>query len=320
MSTRALVTGGYGFVAQWAIKAMLERGWTVTAAVHGPPASAAVLSREERKVVEWRTVDVTSQAEIATAVDAARADVVVHLAAVSHIPDAARNPGYAYEVNAVGTVRLLAEVRRHRAAGTGDPVVLVIGSAEQYGRHEINAMPIHEGAEQRPLTLYAASKVAQEVAALQAYRSDGVRVVCTRSFSHSGVGHGPHFLLPSLVARALALSASGGVLQIGNGDTVRDFLHVQDVVAGYLSLATHGASGEVYNVCSAEGVSVRALAHRVLHRLGRSAEVSTDPSLSRPVDVPVQVGSNSKLQRATGWSPRRTRDDIIDDLIHAATR
>lgn len=320
MSTHALVTGGNGFVAQWAIRAMLERGWTVTVAAHGPPATVAVLSADERAAVTWQTADVTRQEELRRVLDAARADVVLHLAAVSHVPDAAQNPGYAYEVNAVGTVRLLAEVRRHRVAGTSDPVVLVVGSAEQYGRHEINEMPLHEQAEQRPLTLYAASKVAQEVAALQAYRSDGIRVVCTRSFSHSGIGHGPQFLLPSLVARALQLPATGGRLQIGNGDTVRDFLHVRDVVDAYLSLVQQGRAGEAYNVSSAEGTSVRSLAQRVLQRVGRSADIITEPALSRPVDVPMQVGSNSKLRRATGWAPRRTRDDIIDDLIHAATR
>lgn len=319
MTVRALVTGAHGFVAQWAVKAMLERGWTVTAAAHGAAAATAVLSDEERAAVTWRTADVTHQGEVGAALDVARADVVLHLAAVSHVPDAARDPGYAYEVNAVGTVRLLAEVRRHREEGISDPVVLVVGSAEQYGRHEINAMPLHEDAVQRPLTLYAASKVAQEVAALQAYRMSGVRVVCTRSFSHSGVGHGAHFLLPSLVTRAAALPPAGGRLQIGNGDTVRDFLHVRDVVDAYLALVTRGAAGEVYNVCSGEGTSVRALAQRVLHRLGRSAEISTDSALARPVDVPVQVGSNRKLRRATGWAPTRTRDDIIDDLIHAAT-
>ncbi|MEO7713021.1 MAG: GDP-mannose 4,6-dehydratase [Gemmatimonadaceae bacterium] len=320
MTTRALVTGGSGFVAQWAIKAMLERGWHVTGATHGVPPTSEVLTPSECDAVAWLPADVTRQAELATLVDASRADVVLHLAALSHVPDAARNPGYAYEVNTVGTVRLLAEVRRLRVAGTGDPIVLVVGSAEQYGRHEINSMPIHESAEQRPLTLYAASKVAQEVAALQAYRSDGVRVVCTRSFSHSGVGHGAQFLLPSLVTRALALPASGGVLQIGNGDTVRDFLHVRDVVEGYLSLCATGAEGEAYNVSSAEGVSVRALALRVLHRLNRTAEIVSADVHARSVDVPMQVGNNNKLRRATGWSPRLSRDDIIDDLIHAATR
>jgi GDP-4-dehydro-6-deoxy-D-mannose reductase len=319
VSTRALVTGGHGFVAQWAIRAMLARGWQVTSAAHGQAPVTPVLMPDERAGVSWLIADVTRQDELRTVVDSANADVVLHLAAVSHVPDAANDPGYAYEVNAVGTVRLLAELRRHRAEGRGDPVVLVVGSAEQYGRHEMNAMPLHEGAEQRPLTLYAASKVAQEVAALQAYRHDGLRVVCTRSFSHSGVGHGAQFLLPSLVARAVRLPPSGGALQIGNGDTVRDFLHVTDVVDAYLSLVQHGAAGEVYNVSSAEGTSVRSLAQRVLQRLGRTAEITADPALSRPVDVPVQVGNNSKLRRATGWAPRRSRDDIIDDLIHAAT-
>jgi GDP-4-dehydro-6-deoxy-D-mannose reductase len=320
VTTRALVTGANGFVAQWAIRAMVERGWAVTAGGVGAESSAGVLTAEQRAQVRWRTMDVTRQADVAEALDAAVPDVVLHLAAISHVPDALRNPGYAYEVNTVGTVRLLAEVRRQRIEGIADPVVLVIGSAEQYGRHELNRMPLHEETEQRPLTLYAASKVAQEVAALQAFRSDGVRVVCTRSFSHSGVGHHDTFLLPSLVRRALALPASGGTLTIGNGDTVRDFLHVTDVVSAYLALATHGSTGEAYNVCSGQGVSVRALASAVLSRVGKTADVVTEPAFARAVDVPVQIGSNEKLRRATGWTPRRGRDDIIDDLIHAATR
>ena len=320
MTTRALVTGGNGFVAQWAMRAMLERGWMVTAAGIGAAPVSQVLSDAERAQIGWREMDITRQGDVAATVDHALPDVVLHLAAVSHVPDAMANPGYAYEVNAVGTVRLLAEVRRHRAAGTADPMVLVVGSAEQYGRHELNEMPLHEDVEQRPLSLYAASKVAQEVAALQAFRSDGVRVVCTRSFNHSGTGHAPHFLLPSIVRRALALPKTGGTLQIGNGDTVRDFLHVADVVDAYLLLLERGATGEAYNVSSGEGTSVRGLAAAVLHRLDRAADISTDPALARPVDVPVLVGSNRKLRRATDWAPIRTRDDIIDDLIHAATR
>lgn len=319
MTIRALVTGGNGFVAQWAARAMLERGWTVTAAGIGDEPATPVLTADERAAVRWRSMDVTRQDELAVAMDETTPEVVLHLAAVSHVPDALRNPGRAYEVNTVGTVRLLAEVRRHRLAGTADPVVLVIGSAEQYGRHEINEMPLHEDAEQRPLTLYAASKVAQEVAALQSFRSDGVRVVCTRSFNHSGVGHDGRFLLPSLVARALELTDGAGTLAIGNGDTVRDFLHVRDAVEAYLALLERGAVGEAYNVCSGEGVSVRALAQAVLRRVGATAEVTMDPSFARPVDVPVLVGANAKLRRATGWNPRFTRDDIIDDLIHAAT-
>jgi GDP-4-dehydro-6-deoxy-D-mannose reductase len=320
VTTRALVTGGNGFVAQWAMRAMLQRDWHVTAAGIGERPTAPVLTEEERERIDWQPMDITTQRDIAAVMDRATPHVVLHLAAISHVLDALSKPGQAYQVNTVGTVRLLAEVRRHRVAGTADPVVLVVGSAEQYGRHADDEMPLHEEAEQRPLTVYAASKVAAEVAALQAFRSDGVRVVCTRSFNHSGVGHSANFLLPGLVARASGLPASGGTLPIGNGDTVRDYLHVTDVVDAYLALLERGAVGEAYNVCSGEGTSVRALAAAVLQRLGVSADIRPDPALTRPVDVPVLVGSNSKLRRVTGWAPRRSRDDIIDDLIHAATR
>jgi GDP-4-dehydro-6-deoxy-D-mannose reductase len=318
--TRALVTGGYGFVAQWVIRAMLDRGWVVTAAGLGEPASALVLDDARRAAVEWVEMDVTRQEDVARVVERATADVVVHLAAISHVPDAVRNPGLAYEVNTVGTVRLLTEISRLRLEGGPDPVVLVVGSAEQYGRHEAAEMPLGEDAEQRPLTLYAASKAAQEVACFQAVRGQALRVVCTRSFSHSGVGHDRRFLLPALVARAMALPRSGGQLTIGNGDTVRDFLHVEDVVAAYLALVDAGTPGEAYNVSSGEGITVRALAETVLQRVGVSADISSDPALTRLVDMPVQVGANVKLRRVTGWAPRRTREDIIDDLIHAATR
>lgn len=320
MTRRALVTGGHGFVAQWAIRAMLERGWSVTAAGIGSVTESAVLDAHQRASATWADMDVTQQSQVAEVLERAAPDVVLHLAAISHVLDARRNPAQAFEVNTVGAVRLLAEIARLRSTSSCDPVVLVVGSAEQYGRHDENEMPLSEEAAQRPLTHYAASKSSQEVAALQVWRSEGVRLLCTRTFSHSGVGQPSQFLLPALVARAVGLPPSGGRVAIGNGDTVRDFLHVSDVVEAYLALLELGAAGEVYNVCSGEGISVRALAESVLQRVGIPAEISTDPALSRPVDVPTQIGSNAKLRAATRWAPRHTREDIIDDLIHAATR
>jgi Nucleoside-diphosphate-sugar epimerases len=320
VTKRVLVTGGNGFVAQWAIRAMLGKGWSIVAAGIGQPPPDGILTDEERARVSWRATDMTRQADVNAAVDSANAEYVLHLAGVSHVLEAKASPAYAYEVNAVGAVRLLSELSRQRSAGRTDPTVVIVGSAEQYGRHELSDMPLHEDSELRPLTLYAASKVAQEVAALQAFRSEGVRVICTRSFNHSGVGHGPQFLLPSIVSRAVKLPPTGGTLSIGNGDTVRDYLHVNDVVAAYILLLERGAAGEAYNVCSGEGTSVRALVKAVLARLGISAEIASSAELARAIDVPVLVGSNNKLRRATGWAPSHTRNDIIDDLIHAATR
>lgn len=318
MTQRALVTGGGGFAAQWLERALLERGWEVSAAGLGVPPQTSVLVDAERRSVRWIEADVRRAADVAGALDATRPDAVFHLAGIAFVPAAAADPGETYEVNVVGAVRLLAAVGQRRQAGTLDPLLLVVGSGEQYGRHDAAELPLSEAAAQRPLSVYAASKAAQEVVALHAARAQGLRVVATRSFNHSGPGQASHFLLPALVARALEARADGRTsVAIGNREPIRDYLHAADVAAAYVALAERGVPGEVYNVCSGEGVAVGELASDVLQRVGVRADITTDPSLVRPVDLPALVGSPEKLQRTTGWAPRRTRADIIDDLIHA---
>lgn len=320
MSVRALVTGGGGFVGQWLARALLARGDAVWLAGLEPPTPAGVLTDEERASVRWLSVDVRRAEDLDRALDDSRPDLVFHLAGLSYVPDAQDAPARAWDVNVLGAVRLLSSIARRRGAGTIDPAVLVVGTAMQYGSHPAAEMPLTESAEQRPLTVYGATKAAQEVAALQAWRADGVRVICTRSFNHSGPGHGASFLLPALVSRALEIRRGGErTLRLG-ADAVRDYLHVKDVVDAYLLLAERGEPGEAYNVASGEGVSARELAADVLLRVGAAADISTDPALLRSADVPVLVGAWAKLHAATGWTPRRTRGEIIDDLVRFIQR
>ncbi|HKN67291.1 MAG TPA: GDP-mannose 4,6-dehydratase [Gemmatimonadaceae bacterium] len=320
MSTTALVTGGGGFVGQWLARGLLARGAAVVSvSLHSP--TPGILAADEVEAVEWRHGDVRDADIVRRTIEEKRPDVVFHLAGLSFVPEARQAPATAYEINVLGAVRLLAAIAAFKALGKLDPVVIVVGSATQYGRHDAGEMPLDETAEQRPQDVYAASKAAQEIASLQMCRAEGVRVICTRSFNHSGVGHAEHFLLPALVRRVLALrGASHPRLPMGNQQSVRDYLHVADVVEAYLRLADKGAPGEVYNVCSGEGVSAGELAREVLLRVGLNAEITIDPALVRGVDVPVLVGSPAKLARTTGWRPTHSRSDIIDDLIHAATR
>src|SRR5258707_12420124 len=133
------------------MRAMLQGGWSVTAAGIGQFA-APVLTDAESSAISWTTMDVTDQSQVRDTMNACRPDMVLHLAAISHVPDARANPGLAYEVNVVGSVRVLAEARRLRDEDAADPTVLVIGSAEQYGRHEITEMPLHGEWEHRPRT------------------------------------------------------------------------------------------------------------------------------------------------------------------------
>lgn len=316
---RALVTGATGFAGQWLSRDLLAAGWQVHgAAAHG--VDSDVLSSAEHGAVRWTTCDLRDPAAVPALLDEAKPDAIFHLAGISFVPAAADDPVTAFEVNVNVAVRLLDQVRRRRAAGTLDPAIVLIGSAEQYGRHAADEMPLSEHAEQRPTTVYAATKAAQEIAGLQEYRAYGVRVVMTRSFNHSGPGQIGEFLLPATVRRVLALKRAGSrELRVGNLSAVRDFLHVTDAVAAYRALAEKGAAGEVYNVCSGQGHSVADITALTLQRAGVEAELVTDASLLRPVDIPSLVGNPARIRAATGWAPRRALPDILDDLLNAAT-
>lgn len=317
---RVLVTGAAGFVGQWLLPALAAEGCEIVALATDPvPLSSAAGVPAAVANVAWLIGDLRDDAYVRHAVDVARADTVVHLAAISHLPTAAADPAMAWDINVTATARLLHEVQRQRERGAGDPTVLIIGSAEQYGRHDGPAAPLAESTPQAPRTVYAATKAAQELLALQQWRAHGLRVVVARSFNHSGAGQPPRFLLPALVRRAreLANAPAGTPMPIGNRTPIRDFLHVSDVVAAYISLCQQGTPGEAYNVASGTGYSVQDVLDRVLARAGSRAVPTEDPELVRPVDVPVLIGDPRKLQHATNWRATRSLDDIIDDLFHA---
>jgi GDP-4-dehydro-6-deoxy-D-mannose reductase len=281
------------------------------------PSTLAILSASEWQEVRWIRCDIRSDSDVNGLMADALPDLIVHLAGVSFVPTAEQAPTDAYEVNVLGAVRVASAASRLRASGKVDPLLLIVGSGAQYGAHPESEMPLTESAKQRPMNVYAATKAAQEIAVLQIGSASGLKVICARSFNHSGIGHDAAFLLPSLVKRTLDLPSTSGTLRIGN-DVVRDYLHVDDVVDAYLALADRGVPGEVYNVCSGVGESVRQLAGEVLSRAGANATIVSDSELQRPRDMPVLVGSPEKLKRATGWSPRKSYTDIIDDLLVAS--
>lgn len=315
---RALVTGAGGFVGQWLCRELVRHGWEVVgSSLVGAPAPG-VLSPEDHALVRWRRDDLLHAGAVREAVNDARPDAVFHLAGTAFVPAAGRDPALALDTNVGIAVRLLDVLEERRSAGVLDPVVLIVGSGEQYGRHDVSALPLPEEAECRPVTPYAASKAAQEIFALAAFRRSGVRVVCTRSFNHSGRGQSPDFVLPALVRRVRAAQRAGdATVPIGNTAVSRDFLHVHDVVRAYLALVTDGLAGEVYNVSSGTAVTIGDLAARVAALAGATVAFVPEPGLQRATDLPHLSGRNNRIRDDTGWSPRLGVDDIIRDLLAA---
>lgn len=314
---KVLVTGADGFVGRWLIRRLLDDGREVFGAVRpAMPQRDDGLSTTERDAVRWLPLELNDDASVRKCVDLPY-DAVVHLAAVSSGAEALRDPGTTWTVNAAGTARLahvLAEARRMNRA---DPVVLVVSTGEVYGRGEGHA-PRRETDAPAPCSPYAASKLGAEAAALEAWRRAGLRVVVARSFAHTGPGQDPRFVVPAFAQRLRFAKRIGApVVKVGNLEPVRDLLHVQDVVDAYVRLLSKGEPGDVYNVASGHGTSLEDLLFRMAELLEMRAIPEADPELMRPADIPHLVGDAAKLRAATGWSPRRSLDETLREVLDA---
>jgi len=243
-------------------------------------------------------------------------DAIVHLAAVASGSEARQDPGRAWVVNAAGTARLMDAAVSLRDLGGVDPLVLVVSSAEVYG--DGPATPRVESDPLVPQSPYAASKLAAEVAALEAWRRAGLRVMIARAFPHTGPGQSSLYVVPAFIQRLRAAKAADADrVATGNLEPVRDLLDVRDVVQAYVALLQHGVPGEAYNVSRGEGVTLRELFTRLAELVGVRVEPVTDPALMRSGDIRYLVGNAGKLKDATGWSPRITLEQTLREMVNA---
>lgn len=309
---RVLVTGADGFVGRYAIPSLLGRGHEVIAAYgrgEGPPAGRPAGDR-----IRWVALELTDPRSVRDAA-AARPDAVLHLAAVSSGTEARRDPVHAWEVNAVGTVRLLQALLETRGGGPG-PRTLVVSTGEVYGVGE--PRPRTESDPPAPVSPYAASKAAAEIAALEVWRRAGLPAIIARAFQHTGPGQPARFVVPDFVQRLREARRTGCArVRTGNLTPVRDLLDVRDVVEAYALLLESGAPGEIYNVARGEGVSLGQVFRRLAELAGVDAVPEPDPALRRSGDIPHLVGDPTKLRRATGWRPTRTLDLTLRDVVDA---
>ena len=289
---RALITGGKGFVGQWLAAHLKDCG-------------------DEVAVIDIET-DVADGAAVDRVMVDVAPDAVYHLAALTHVGESWENPSQVLRVNVLGTAELLAAARARSALAR----ILVVSSAEVYGVVTPEQLPLGEDTPTRPASPYAASKLAAEAVALQAWRGYGQSVMVVRPFNHIGPGQSPNFFVPALAKRIVEAKRSGATtLPVGTLSTRRDFTDVRDVVAAYRLLMEQGAGGEIYNVCSGRDVAMSEVAHQLLKLANVDVSFQTDPALVRPVDVPVLHGDASRLRAATGWRPRIPLATTLADVL-----
>ncbi len=242
-----------------------------------------------------------------------RPDYVFHLAAQSFVPASWTAPSETLVTNIAGETNLFEAVR---ALGL-DPVIQIACSSEQYGLVLPTEVPITEDNPLRPLSPYAVSKVAQDFLGYQYFQSYGMKVVRTRGFNHTGPRRGQVFVTSNFCSQVAAIEAGlqEPVIRVGNIDAIRDFTDVRDMVRAYWLAVTRARPGEVYNIASGTGITIRALLDKILALSSVEVKVEVDPSRLRPSDVEILIGDSSKFRADTGWEPRIPFDQTVSDLL-----
>jgi len=307
---RSLITGVGGFAGSHLADYLLAEG--DAAQVWGCDLSAERRSYLSPRV-QLMAADLRDPEAARRAIEAAQPERLYHLAGQAFVGDSWAHPWETIETNLRSQVNLLEAVL---ACGLR-PRILVVGSAEEYGRATVASDPIGEDRPLRPDSPYSLSKVAQDLLGLQYFLSYELPVIRVRPFNHIGPRQNRKFVAPAFASQIAAIEAGTQppVMKVGNLEARRDFTDVRDTVRAYALLLEHGQAGEVYNIGSSESRRIGDLLDILLSLARVAIRVEMDTGRLRPNDLPDLVCDASRLRAATGWQPRYALEQTLRDLL-----
>ncbi|MCX5727106.1 MAG: GDP-mannose 4,6-dehydratase [Candidatus Saganbacteria bacterium] len=308
---KALITGINGFVGSHLAEHLLDEGYSVSGTVL-PGTTLENIKGIENKV-DLIYSNICDFSSIREAISQSNPDQIYHLAAMASVADSFRNPISTFEVNVSGTINLLEAIRYHKL----DPVILLVGSAEIYGVVPEDKLPIREDYSLQPVNPYAVSKAAVDMMGFQYFKSYGMKIIRTRSFNHAGPRQLDGFVVPAF-AKQIAEIEKGKqepALKVGNLEAKRDFTDVRDVVRAYKLLVEKGRAGEAYNVCSGRVYSIRELLETLIRLSSKMIEIKLDKERSRPSDIKIIYGDNSKIKNKCNWQAITKMEDTLKNTL-----
>jgi len=302
---RVLLTGGAGFIGSHLAEALLRRGAQLTIVDNLDPFYDCAWKKANLEAVErvgtheFHALDICDTAQLSQIMASHRPEVVIHLAACVGVRPSIRQPKLYERVNLAGTVNLLELCRQFHVSR------FIFGSSSSvYGA--TSCVPFSEDqVELRPLSPYAATKLAGEMLAYTYAHLFGLQVICLRFFTVYCPRQRPDLA----IRKFTALLEAGKPLPIfGDGSSARDYTYVDDIVAGILAsldhefrLPSNNPPFEVFNLGNSHPVKLIELVELLENVTGRKATCEWRPP--QPGDSPVTWADTSKACRVLGYRP-----------------
>ncbi len=315
--TRALITGGAGFIGSHLSERLLRSGYQVT--IIDNLSTGQLRNIEQLSAApnfSYAIADIRNIPVIDRLVS--ECDVIFHLAAAVGVHNIMDQPINSIEVNIGGTEVILKTASRYRRR------VLIASTSEVYGKSP--HFPFREdddtvfGATGRSRWSYAASKAVDEFLAFAYHSEVGLPVTLFRLFNTVGPRQIGQYgmVLPRFAGWALA---NEPIQVYGDGQQQRCFANVYDVVAAIQGLAeSDQTSGQLYNIGSDEEISIMELAQRVRERADSASEIQLIPYAQAYQqagfeDFRRRVPSIAKIRAAIGWQPTTPLNETIDQIL-----
>jgi UDP-glucose 4-epimerase len=303
--TKALVTGGAGFIGSNLVEALLQRGDDVRVLDNYSTGRRANLAGLEVEVVEG---DLRSYERVHTAVRGV--EVVFHQGALGSVPRSVQDPLTTTAVNVEGTLNVLLAARDESVRR-----VVFASSSSVYG--QVDRMPLSEGQTPNPISPYGVAKLAAERFCVSFGHVYGLETVALRYFNVFGPRQDPSSQYAAVVPRFIRAIADGRPVMIdGDGNQSKDFTYVANVIDANL-LAAHAsdAAGRVLNVATGGSETVNDLADIIGRLLGK--HVTRVHGLERPGDVRQSRADIAAAAETIGYRPVVSFDEGLQRTIEA---
>jgi nucleoside-diphosphate-sugar epimerase len=297
LKRRIFLTGGSGFIGTH-LKRFLESRDCFVSAPNTQFSETEAFTKDFQNGAPW--------------------DAAIHLAGLSSIAEAAKHPYQALSVNLAGTVFLATLARLH----SPNCQFVFASTAQIYAPPQTatGSTVLTENSPICPSSLYAESKLLAEICLRSEHDLSGLQVTVLRLFNHSHKSQSSVAFLPSIFEQLQKVKSGGHVeLATGNIDIKRDMGSIADLLSAFEAVLLHRsklAPFEILNVCSGHARTLRALVIQLASRLDVHPDFRIDERRVRQGEPESICGSNTKLQKLTGWTPKAVSDqDFISSFL-----
>lgn len=307
---RVLVTGSDGFIGSHLVESLLERESRVRAFVYYNAFNSwgwlDSFGKDKLKKIEVFSGDVRDPDNVRKAMEGI--DIVFHLAALIGIPYSYHASHSYIDTNIKGLLNILQagmDLKTKR--------ILATSTSEVYGTAKF--IPITEEHPFQGQSPYSASKIGADRIAESFYRSFGVPVTIVRPFNTYGPRQSARAVIPTIIIQLLNGS---NVVRLGSLEPTRDLNYVKDVSAAFIAIAESDKTiGEEINIATEKEASIGELAKKIIKNINPKARIVLDAKRVRPAKSEVMrlLGSSQKIKKLTGWKPRYSLDEGIQETI-----